>query len=72
MFDRQSTKGFMISSQSFPSMSWTPFNIGTAVKASRQGTFPMHTSTRGAIPVETMVSPLANSQAEYAPTNRIG
>ena len=30
--------------------------------------FPIHTSTRGAIPVETIVSPLANSSAEYAPT----
>ena len=28
----------------------------------------MHTSTLGAMPVETMVSPLANSSAEYAPT----
>ena len=72
VFDRQSTSGFIISSQSLPRISWMPSIIGTAVKESRQGVVPIHTNTRGAIPVETIVSPLANSKAEYAPTKCSG
>ena len=49
-----------------------PSIMGTAVNDNRQGVVPIHTNTRGAIPVETMVSPFANSRAEYAPTKCSG
>ena len=43
--------------------------MGTAVKLTRLANFPIHTRISGAMPVETMVSPLANSNEEYAPMN---
>ena len=48
-----------------------PSIIGTAVKNTLLAVRPIHISTLGAMLVDTMVSPLANSNEEYGYINEI-